>query len=484
MSIGDNPAGARRRFLAGAGTTLAAGAIAPLIARADDSSRRSSPKGRTSYDVIVVGGGFAGLVAARDCAQKGMKVLLLEARTRIGGRTFVSQYHDHQVELGGTWVHWAQPYVWGEINRYGMKLAETPGASPESFAWRTDDKIRTADGQKAFAMLTEAMTKFCDVDGQLGRTVYPRAPEPLFNAEQVRKYDQMTLNDRLAQINLNRDLADLLAPQYTINAHRDPGTGSLAEQLHWWARGDFDIGLLFDRCGHYKIAEGTSGLAGAIRDDADFDLNLGSPVKAIAQKGGKVSVVTDRATYSCGAVICAVPVNTLKNIRFEPGLNAAKRSASAVGVAGTGNKCYVHIRQKVGVWMGTAPYPYPITLAFTEQERDDGTLIVCFDAAGALDVNDQSAVQTAIRGLIPGADVVSVISYPWTADPYSQGTWAFYRPGQLTHNLTGLREREGNVFFASSDSAMLWRGFIDGAIESGARTATQVFQTLNVRSKA
>ncbi|RDU96254.1 flavin monoamine oxidase family protein [Trinickia dinghuensis] len=473
----------RRRFLANAGATIAAGAVVPLVSKAAEvKAPRLARSKNTDFDVVVIGGGFAGLTSARDCAKRGLKTLLLEARTRIGGRTFVTHYQDHQVELGGTWIHWAQPYVWTEINRYGLTLAETPGASPNSFSWRTGNQTKNADGEKAFAMLTEAMNKYCDVDGQLGRTVYPRAPEPLFNIDGVRKYDAMTLTDRLKQINLRQDLSDLLAPQYTINVHRDPSTGSFAEQLHWWARGDFDISLLFDRCGHYKIAQGTSGLAQAIRNDGDFELKTGSPVKAVTQKGDLVTVSTDQASYTAAAVICAVPVNTLKNIRFEPGLNAAKQTASKVGVAGTGNKCYIHIKQKIGVWMGTAPHPYPITLAFTEQERDDGTLIVCFDAAGKLDVNDQAGVQAALRGLIPDAEVVSVISYPWTADPYSQGTWAFYHPGQLSGSWMGLRQQEGNIFFASSDSAELWRGFIDGAIESGVRTATEVFNSLSKKA--
>ncbi|MBN3787680.1 NAD(P)/FAD-dependent oxidoreductase [Burkholderia sp. Ac-20353] len=482
MNIDDGGVKSRRHFLKGAGVAMAATAIAPLTASATEKKHSTSPTGAREFDVIVIGGGFAGLTAARDCSQKGMKTLLLEARTRIGGRTFTSQYRDHHVELGGTWVHWAQPHVWAEITRYGLTLAETPGASPTDFAWRSEGAIKRADGQKAFAMLTDAMVKYCDVDGQLGRSVYPRAPEPLLRADIVAKYDRMSLNDRLGQMKFTPEIRDLLAPQYTINAHRDPSTSSFAEQLHWWARGDFDIGLLFDRCGHYKIEQGTAGLANAIRQDGDFQMLTGTPVKSVMQGRGKALVGTDQGTFSAGAVICAAPINTLKDIRFEPGLNAAKMAASKLGVTGKGRKCYIHVKQKLGVWMGCAPYPYPITLAFTEQERDDGTLIACFDSSGTLDVNDEQAVQSALRGLIPGAEVVSVISYPWTDDPFSQGTWAFYHPGQLTGSLTALRANEGNFFFASSDSAMLWRGFIDGAIESGIHTATQVFNKLNTKA--
>jgi predicted NAD/FAD-dependent oxidoreductase len=75
----------------------------------------------TLFDVIVIGAGYAGLTAARDLTASGAKVLLLEARDRIGGRTFTSTIDGHKFEMGGTYVHWAQPSVWREIARYGMQ---------------------------------------------------------------------------------------------------------------------------------------------------------------------------------------------------------------------------------------------------------------------------------------------------------------------------------------------------------------------------
>ncbi|NOK59399.1 MAG: FAD-dependent oxidoreductase [Chloroflexi bacterium AL-W] len=61
----------------------------------------------------------------------------------------------------------------------------------------------------------------------------------------------------------------------------------------------------------------------------------------------------------------------------------------------------------------------------------------------------------------------------WTADPLAQGTWANLRPGQAAL-LPDLIQVEGQVFFAGADIALGWRGYIDGAIESGIRAARQV----------
>ena len=52
--------------------------------------------------------------------QPGHKVLLLEARDRIGGRTYTASIDAHLYEMGGTWVHWSQPHVYREMSRYGL----------------------------------------------------------------------------------------------------------------------------------------------------------------------------------------------------------------------------------------------------------------------------------------------------------------------------------------------------------------------------
>jgi monoamine oxidase len=104
----DQHAISRRRFVAG---TLAAGAAAALPATAEAAKRKhKKPKHKTKHpaakiDTVVVGAGFAGLTAARNVAQHGRSVVVLEARDRVGGRVW---NHDlgggHVSERGGTFV--------------------------------------------------------------------------------------------------------------------------------------------------------------------------------------------------------------------------------------------------------------------------------------------------------------------------------------------------------------------------------------------
>ena len=134
----------RRRFLQAAGLAAVGGGL--LSGQGAANAAASTPQGaarsatQTDYDVNVVGGGFSGVTAARDLSRSGHRTLLLEARNRIGGRTFDTHFGDQHVELGGTWVHWTQPHVWNEVTRYGLEIKETPGATTEHMIVMVDGK--------------------------------------------------------------------------------------------------------------------------------------------------------------------------------------------------------------------------------------------------------------------------------------------------------------------------------------------------------
>src|SRR5947209_16575988 len=92
-------------------------------------------------DVIVVGGGFAGVTTAREAALGGLDTLLLEARNRLGGRTWTSEWNGRDIEYGGGWVHWHQPHTYSEITRAGLEV-ELSG-DPDVAAWYVGDERRT-----------------------------------------------------------------------------------------------------------------------------------------------------------------------------------------------------------------------------------------------------------------------------------------------------------------------------------------------------
>src|SRR5271156_4525527 len=108
-SPSDTPKMLSRRVFLGSAATASAAGVGLLAAAAVGAEKPAGLKARggsqTDYDVIVVGGGFSGVTAARDCQKNGLRTVLLEAKSRLGGRTFDTQFRGHHIELGGTWVH-------------------------------------------------------------------------------------------------------------------------------------------------------------------------------------------------------------------------------------------------------------------------------------------------------------------------------------------------------------------------------------------
>lgn len=174
-----------RRELA-VGATLLAG-VAAGRARAEGLEKMT-------WDVVIIGAGFAGLIAARELRNAGHSVIVVEARDRIGGRTHSERQGDHVVEYGGTWVHWTQPYIWMEILRYGAELIETPSATPQRIVLAHPDGPRDVPLHEAGAALSSSLNKVL----REAEKVYPRPFEPAFAADEVRLRSHISLADRVA----------------------------------------------------------------------------------------------------------------------------------------------------------------------------------------------------------------------------------------------------------------------------------------------
>ena len=101
---------------------------------------------------------------------------------------------------------------------------------------------------------------------------------------------------------------------------------------------------------------------------------------------------------------------------------------------------------------------------------------------GALDARNVSEVQDAFAAFVPGAKVLKVDTHNWNSDPYSLSTWMAFRPGQISRFGTELRRPEGWLTFATADMAIGWTGYIDGAIESGSRSAERATELLDARA--
>lgn len=418
-------------------------------------------------EVIVVGGGFAGVTAARELERTGHETLLVEARDRLGGRTWTAEFGGHEVELGGTWVQWFQPHVWAELRRYGLGLTESP--AHEDCTWVVGDELRHGTAADLWPRLFAGSDRLCH-DSQ---TLLERPHDPFFC--DLSTVDGFSVHDRFEELGLDEEGWDLNESLWAGLCSAYIHETGLVAALRWHALAGWSAERMLSCSSRYKITGGTRSLIEAMAAEGRFDIRFAAPVVAVEADSDRAAVrPADGETLTARAVIVAVPLNVLGSIEFVPALSAGKREAADAGQSSHGIKTWARLRGERG-FFALAPSRLGITYLSAEYAVAGDTLVVGFGPdASVLDPTEPEAVAEAIRRLVPHADIVDVHAHDWTSDEFSRGTWSMPRPNAVTRYLRELQRPEGRVFLAGSDITSGWSGFIDGAVESGLSAARAV----------
>jgi monoamine oxidase len=425
-------------------------------------------------DVIVVGGGLAGLTAARELGRTGHRALILEARDRVGGRAWLKRdaLNGYALEMGGAWFDPNETFAWAEIQRYALPVSRGV----------------VADWPNAWLK-----------NGTLHRSALPVDWRELASLERL--VFEMNLAARridLARPLAEQNLGDLDIPLDAFLARQpmQPDTRAIAEiflraygsgpaplisTLHLLRRAAAAGGMVgFVTSGSgYRLQGGTGALVDALAGDTGAALQLSTPVRSIRQDASGVAVTTADRTLRARAAVIAVPLNALKRIAFEPALGREKMRLSTEELACIGLKVWVLARNAPGDLFACGSGAGIDWLSSEGGNTKDGVLMVGYGCdAEALDVTDRAAVERAVRSFLPDAEVVDHCAHDWRHDPYAGETWAVFRPGQAIPAESALRQSEGRLHFAGSHSGTRWVGFMDGAIESGFRAAADASRAL------
>jgi monoamine oxidase len=438
----------------------------------------------SDYDVIVIGAGFAGATAARECATRGLRTLVLEGRDRIGGRTWTSELSNGDlVEIGGTYVHWLQPHTWSEITRYGLDSDVVDAG--EEIEWVLSPK---GDGL-AWSSIEEHLERekaLLERVFEQSATALPRPYDPLYTA-QARELDQLSIRDRLDQLDLAPDDDAFLASLFSTEANADPSEASFLGLMRWWAPAGHNYEAMETAVFGYKLEHGVAGLLRAILADGGAELRLGAPVaKVVADESGVEVTCAGGESYAAAAVVVATPTGVWPHLDFSPPLSPDRLEAASGGMqVRRGSKVNVVLRGESRRFYIQPPVGHKIGLMWTSHTRgEDEQVAVLFGGTAMDDANDAAEVEAAIRDLLPHVEVLEVLSGTYyDDDEFARGGWPLLGRGNLTRFVPHERfaEPEGRVVFATADIAKLWSSFIDGAIESGLRAGRTV-QKLLARS--
>lgn len=427
-------------------------------------------------DVIIVGAGFAGITVARELHHAGIKTVTLEARDRIGGRTWYTEYAGQPFELGGAYVHWLQPHLWAELTRYGLQIV--PGTENDVTEVRllSDSDLHVYDVEAGYGLIAEAYAALYNAEPQPD-VVFPMPYQP-FNDDTWLAYQSISLEMQVEGLTLSPIHQNMLRAMLATDMSAPSGNAALVEMLRLRALiGSDDFAKLAEVTGTFMIDGGTPALLDKMLTDSQTDLQMNKIVTHISRGETGVEVTTQDGTrYTAKAVIVTTPLNTWGDIAFEPPLDPAKQRLASQRHAGAGFKCFVRVAGIIDGLMAIAPDPHPFSLLTTGFTDDQGTWLIGFGPAAPSDLSVDWA-QQGVDALIPGVQVLDVFGHNWTTDPLAVGTWANLRPGQAKW-LADAIQPQGCLFFASADIAIGWRGYIDGAIESGLRASRQACHLL------
>jgi monoamine oxidase len=429
------------------------------------------------HDVVVVGAGFAGLTAARELSRQGQSIQLVEARDRIGGRTWLDHRLGRDLEIGGTWVHWTQPYVWAELTRYGLET--TPSPEPERAFWWADGRRHEGGADELLGLIGQTNGEFV----RDSRKYFPEPFNPLAR-DDFKAIDHVSVQERIREQFPAGGPRDVLESFWALNFNGPLEDAALTQALRWVALTNGDWAVSFEACATYKIVGGTAALADAILADAGTGVQYGFTVEAISEESGLVEVRSaDGRTVRGRTAVVTVPLHTLNSVDFVPPLPAAKAEGARLGQVSKGAKVWFRLRGEHAPFVALGGADWPLNFFQVEYTLDGDTIAVGFGPdASKIDVEDPAAVQAQLARLVPGAEVLAVASHNWVDEPLSGETWPMHRTGFLSTHLPAMQEAHGRVLFAGSDIANGWCGFIDGAIESGMGAALSAASLLAPRT--
>jgi monoamine oxidase len=419
------------------------------------------------FDVVVIGAGFAGLIAARESSHRGLSTVIFEGNSRMGGRTHSREFAGHTVEMGGTYIHWTMPHVWAEITRYGLTVAEGGDVVDEVLA-------PVAGGRQWYSVDEhhERERRLMNEFFAPSATIFPKLYQPMFRKERVAEWD-ISVDERFKQVNFSADDEAFLRSLCSVWSGGELSEAGFLSLMRWYSLGGHDYDRMAGSVFGTVIEDGTSALHQAILDDSGATLNLNSSVAEVESGDHGVRVTSENGTVTARVCIVATPASSWVDIKFTPSLSEERLNLSRGGVlrAPEISATKVLLKGERRRFYIMPEESHPIGLITTvKMLADDLRICRVMQHPAMRNADDWAEVEAGIKDLLPNAEVLDHVTETYYSNnPLTRGGWGMYHAGVLSHSepQEWLGQPEGRVVFATADIAKFWHPFIDGAIESG-----------------
>ncbi len=440
-------------------------------------------------DYCVVGAGFAGLTSALRLKRAGRSVSVLEARDRVGGRTYTDYLGDGcWIDRGGAWIGPGQDRVYALMKEFGVPAYKqyTQGESMmivDGKQHRYAGTIPWTVSPWATANLGVGLIKV----RQMCRSIPVDAP---WEARKAAEWDQTTLAAWLEKnvwSESARHMLELaLAGPYTSAASEV----SLLWMLYQMASGGGPDFVVSSKNGSQdaRPVGGMGAIYGAVAAELGDALRLSQPVRRIEQ-GDSVTVRSDELTVRARRVVVTVPLAIAGQIVYEPMLPVDRSFLHQRMPSGAVVKVSVVYEEpfwRASGLSGQSAAPGSLAGLTIDACTDTGTPgILCViteglaaHQLGRLEGKERRAA--ILHELVDrfGEQAGAPIGYHeqnWTVERYSGGGMISHAPtGVLTQFGQALREPCGRIHWAGTESSALMCGWVDGAIRSGERVASEV----------
>lgn len=440
-------------------------------------------------DVIVIGAGASGLASAKALMAADLDVMVLEARNRVGGRTYSHTLSNGvTIDLGGQWVAPTQSRVLSVARELGLHIFPSYDDG-ERILLRNGKTSRLPDHAPSLDEVVAAdISRVREKIEVLAASVPLHAPWSHPDAEVLDRLTYSEWLDRNMDTEAGRWRMKFLAPSvFSVDASE---LSMLHVAFYFGAAGG--IGMLTAIRGggqDSRFSEGMQSLSIGMAEVLGNRVMLGQVVEGVKQDEVGVRVLTENLEVQARYAIVALPPTLAGRLRYTPALTADRDLLTQRTPMGTAIKMMLVYdtpfwRSEGLSGMAVSDRDVP-QLMFDNSPEDASCGIILGFVEGvparrwlreSRDVRRAEAIQTVVECFGPRAAHPSdFIELSWTEEEFSRGCYGgTMPPGAWISYGAALREPIGRIHWAGTESATSWPGYVEGALQAGERAAVEI----------